>query len=64
MTKKHPLPAPELDTPSEFAARCNVSVRTIYRAMDAGELIISYIAGIPQIDPIIRNKCLKDGGRP
>jgi hypothetical protein len=59
--KKRPLPAPELDTPPEFAARCNVSLRTIYRAIDAGQIIVTYVGSIPRIDPVVNMARLRKG---
>lgn len=48
---KAPLPAPERDTPAQFAARANVSVRTVYRAIAAGQITVDYIGNVPRIDP-------------
>jgi hypothetical protein len=49
---KAPLPPAEFDTIPQFAARCGVAVRTIYRAIDDGQIIVDYIGNTPRIDPV------------
>jgi hypothetical protein len=49
---KAPLPPAEFDTIRQFAARCGVAVRTIYRAIDDGQIIVDYIGNTPRIDPV------------
>jgi len=60
---KAPLPTAELDTIPQFAARCGVAVRTIYRAIGAGQIIVDYVGNTPRIDPV-RNMARIKRGRP
>ena len=57
------FPAPELDTVPQFAARANVSVRTIRRKIDEGLPIIK-IGRATRIDPPVGMHFLKEGRTP
>jgi hypothetical protein len=55
------LPPAELDTISQFAARANVAVRTVYRGIKSGQIVVVYVGGnTPRIDPVANMARIKN----
>jgi hypothetical protein len=49
---KTTLPAAELDTVPQFAARTNTSVRNIYRGIKDGRFIPVWVGDVMRLDPV------------